>query len=144
MPGIIRGWVSAESGDNRTYIKCGGNAHNRTEKHLRPYKRKGYKPKLLVTVSDSVNSARLIIAFIYPLKRRYQRKETGTETHPQRYDNDYRHYIFCILQELNRLLYEPDKEFGESRFGLAVCDIHGHIGRKKLSFTDIASRLKGN
>ena len=42
------------------------------------------------------------------------------------------------------LLDEPDKEFGESRFGLAVCDIHGHIGRKKLSFTDIASRLKGN
>ena len=40
------------------------------------------------------------------------------------------------------LLDEPDKEFGESHFGLALCDIRGHIGRKKLSYIDIASRLK--
>lgn len=39
------------------------------------------------------------------------------------------------------LLDEPDKQFGESHFGLAVCDIAGHIGRKKLSYLDIASRL---
>lgn len=41
------------------------------------------------------------------------------------------------------LLDEPDKEGGEGHFGLALNDIKGNIGRKKLSFTDIAARLKG-
>lgn len=39
------------------------------------------------------------------------------------------------------LLDEPDKECGEGHFGLVLNDIHGHIGRKKLSYLDIAARL---
>ena len=39
------------------------------------------------------------------------------------------------------LLDEPDKEGGEGHFGLALNDIRGNIGRKKLSYLDISACL---
>ena len=108
---IVYGGEACKLSGYTRYRQRACDLHNRTEHQLRLHCGKGYVPKLLPTVLDTVDGTGLIHSLVNRLKTGYEGQERYAQAQPQlNYDKDGHDVLCCFKPEYGAVDDAPVQE----------------------------------